>query len=351
MGIEAALIGGGAALLGGAMSSSAQRRAAQTSADAQIQAAQIAADASKFRPVGMTTNFGRSNFTVDENGNLVNAGYSLDPRLQALQSGLMGNYGNYLAQAQGVDTSQLQQGAQGLMSLGNQYLATSPQQAAQQYMAEQNALLAPTNEQNLAGIRNRLFQTGRSGLATGGTSAGGMQATNPELAAYYNSLAQQQNQLAAQATQAGMQRAQFGQGLLSGGAGLQGTGYQLQSSAYGPLSTTLGLSGAVEEQGMQPFTLGTNLGGRTTQANQYGAGLMNTAAQNAAALQYSANRTSPVGAALAGVGSNTQLTGGLGNWFSNLINPQNQQTAFMYGTTPGSQQTNMLAAQEAGLWS
>lgn len=350
MGIEAALIGGGAALLGGAMSSNAQRRAAQTSADAQIQAAQIAAEASKFRPVGMTTNFGRSNFQLDENGNLVSAGYALDPRLQALQSGLMGGYGNYLNQAQGVDTTQLNQGAQSLYNLGQQYLATSPQQAAQQYMAEQNALLAPTNEQNLAGIRNRLFQTGRTGLATGGTAAGGMQATNPELAAYYNSLAQQQNQLAANATAAGQQRATFGQGLLSGGAGLQGTGYQLQSAAYGPLSTSLGISGAVEEQGMQPFTLGTNLGGRTTQANQYGAGLMNTAAQNAAALQYSANRTSPLGTALQGISSNSQLTSGLGNWFSNVIKPQNYQTAWNYGTTPGSQQTTMLAAQEAGLW-
>lgn len=337
MGIEAALIGGGAALLGGAMSSSAQRRAAQTSADAQIQAAQIAAEASKFRPVGMTTNFGQSNFTLDENGNLVNAGYSLNPQLQALQSGLMGNYGNYLNQAQNVDTSQLQQGARGLMSLGNQYLATSPQQAAQQYMAEQNALLAPTNEQNLAGIRNRLFQTGRSGLATGGTTAGGMQATNPELAAYYNSLAQQQNQLAAQATQAGMQRATYGQGLLSGGAGLQSLGYGLQSSAYGPLSTTLGISGAVEEQGAQPFTLGTNLGGRTTQANQYGAGLMNQAAQNAAALNYAANRTSPVGAALTGLSSNTQLTSGLGNWFNNLITPTPYSgRGTIYNNTPGT---------------
>jgi hypothetical protein len=329
--VTGAIVGG--AMLGGSyLSSKANQNAADTNAAAQVEAARIAAEASKFRPVGMTTNFGQSNFTLDENGNLTSAGYTLDPRLQNLQTGLMGNYANYLNQAQNVDTSQLQQGARGLMSLGNQYLATSPQEAAAQYMREQNALLAPTNEQNLAGIRNKLFQKGRSGLATGGTVAGGMQATNPEMAAYYNSLANQQNQLAAQATQAGMARTQFGQGLLSGGAGLQGTGYQLQSSAYGPLSTTLGISGAVEEQGLQPLTLGANLGGRTTQANQYGAGLMNTAAQNAAALQYAANRTSPLGSALTGLGSNQQLTSGLGNnisnWFSNVLNTNSTASPF-----------------------
>jgi len=66
--------------------------------------------------------------------------------------------------------------------------------------------LSPMNEQELAGVRNRLFQTGRTGLATGGTSAGNMAATNPELAAYYNSLARQQSQLAAGAEQAAQQQ-------------------------------------------------------------------------------------------------------------------------------------------------
>jgi hypothetical protein len=320
-----------AVVAGSYLTSQASKKAAQTSADAQRYAADQAAEAAKFRPVGLTTNFGTSNFELDEEGNLKSAGYTLDPRLQSVQTGLMGNYGGLLSQAQGVDTSQLQQGATGLMSLGNQYLATSPQQAAQQYMTEQNALLAPTNEQNLSGIRNSLFQRGRAGLATGGTSAGNMAQTNPELAAYYNSLAQQQAQLAANATAAGQQRAAFGQDLLSGGAGLQSLGYGLQSQAYGPLSTTLGLTGQIEELGQQPFTLGVNLGGRTTQANQFGAGLMNAAAQNAALTQQRANSYSPLGSALSGFGSNPNAVKGITSWFDNVLD-SNNTGSLLYNT-------------------
>jgi len=59
-----------------------------------------------------------------------------------------------------------------LFGLGQQYLAQSPEQAAQQYMARQQDLLAPSRERQFAGLQNRLFQTGRGGLATGATQAG-----------------------------------------------------------------------------------------------------------------------------------------------------------------------------------
>ena len=55
MPFKSALISGGLSLLGGAMQGDSARRAAQTSADAQIRAAQIAADSARFRPVGITT--------------------------------------------------------------------------------------------------------------------------------------------------------------------------------------------------------------------------------------------------------------------------------------------------------
>ena len=76
MALGAAAIVGGGALLGGYLSGNAAKDAAGTSAQAQLQAAQIAADAQKFRPVGITTNFGSSNFQFDNNGYLTGAGYS-----------------------------------------------------------------------------------------------------------------------------------------------------------------------------------------------------------------------------------------------------------------------------------
>jgi hypothetical protein len=101
-----------------------------------------------------------------------------------------------------------------------------------------------------------------------------------------------------------------------------GKGYGLQSTAYSPLTTTLGISEAIEAQGQQPFTLGVNLGGRQTQANQYGAGLLNTASQNAALTRQAANQYSPTAAAISGAVNSPSLQ----NWLNNQINPSYTQT-------------------------
>jgi hypothetical protein len=309
-------------MLGG--SPSANTAAAYGNA-AQQQA--LAAQAAQFRPVGITTNFGQSQFQVDPaTGNLVSAGYTLAPQLQGLQSSLLGGFGGALQQAQGVDTSALQRGSQSLYNLGQGYLSESPEAARQRYISQQQTLLAPQQEQALAGIRNRLFQTGRSGLATGGTTQG-MAQTNPELAAYYNALAQQQAQLAAGAEQAAQQQATFGQGLLTGGANLQNLGYGLQTAAYSPLQTQLGLGQSIESLGAQALNMGAELGGRSA-----------TAGNNVSDALFSAARTGLAGAAdVARINSqqqtaNTnalmglinspqgqQLGSNVGNWFNNLI--------------------------------
>jgi hypothetical protein len=320
--LGASLGGAAGGLFGGSPSagaSAAYGNAAQQQAQG-IQAAQ-------FRPVGITTNFGQSNFQIDPTtGNLVSAGYTLTPQLQALQSSLLGGYGTALQQAQGTDTTALKQGAQSLYNLGQGYLSESPETARQRYISQQQALLAPGQEQTLAGIRNRLFQTGRSGLATGGTTTG-LQATNPEMAAYYNSLAQQQAQIAAGAEQAAQQQATFGQGLLTGGANLQNLGYGLQTAAYSPLQTQLGLGQSVEALGQQALNMGAELGGRSA-----------TAGNNVADALFSAARTGLAGAAdiaklqsqqqtantnaLMGLINSPQgqkLGSQVGGWFENLI--------------------------------
>jgi len=349
MGIEAALIGGGAALLGSAMSGNAAKSAANTSANAQIASSQIAADAAKFRPVGVTTSFGKSNFGFNpDTGYLESAGYTLDPRLQALQTGLLGNYGGQLAAAQGLDTSALTQGGTSLMNLGNQYIATSPQQASSDWLAAQRNLLAPGREQQLANLRNANFQSGRAGLATGGTTTG-MMATNPEMAAYYNAVAQQDAQLAAQADQYGMQRTQFGQGLLGGGANILGTGYGLQTQAYSPLMTTLGLGSTIEQLGQSPLDIGAQLGGRTATAGANVGQSLLYGGLSAAKTQQAANAMSPVGSALSGIGSTigglnygAPKTGQTTGWFGQTITDPTYGAGTAYSNMTPWEQSNMM---------
>lgn len=192
-------------------------------------------------------------------------------------------------------------------------------------------MLAPLQEQELAGIRNRLFQTGRGGLATGGTTAGNMQATNPELAAYYNSLARTNAQLTANAEQAAQQQATFGQGLLSGGAGLLSTGYGLQSAAYSPLQTQLGLGTQIEGMGAQSLGLGSELGGRASTAGAAAGQLASTAAQTGLAGQIAqqglqATRQTTLQNQVSGLLNNQQVQQNLGkvgssvgNWFNSII--------------------------------
>lgn len=70
MAISGGIAAAGIAAGGSMLSANKNAKAAKQSADAQVQAAQIAADASRFRPVGVSTSFGNSNFGFDEDGNL-----------------------------------------------------------------------------------------------------------------------------------------------------------------------------------------------------------------------------------------------------------------------------------------
>jgi hypothetical protein len=266
--------------------------AAANAAAQQREAAQDAAYAAAFRPVGMTTRFGTSSFTREidpETGMpyISEAGYTAAPELSLLQNRLFNQFNAGLSGAEQVAAqyAPVGVGAQNLMNLGQQYIAQSPEQAAQDYLSQQQGLLAGGREQQLSNIRNNLFQRGRSGLATGATSTG-MQATNPEMAAYYNALAQQDAALAAGATQAGQQRTQFGAGLLGTGAGLLGTQVQGTVGAYAPLQAQLGIANQVEQMSMQPYNLGLALGQASLPGQTAGAQIYNQGFQNAANTQY-----------------------------------------------------------------
>jgi hypothetical protein len=218
MPITAALIGAGGSLLGGMMASDAASR----SADAQVRAAEIAAEAAKFKPYAVTTGFGRGFF--DEAAQT--AGYELDPRLQAARD-------FYYQQAE----------------LGRQRAAElDPQAYAAEVLAEQQGLLAPQRRAEDIALRQQQLQSGRIGLgvspeALGAGMMGG--AVNPQQYAQQLARAQIDAQMAAAARQAGIderaRRLQEASSLFTTGAG-------------------------IEELGMKPLEMGAQYGGRAAQA-------------------------------------------------------------------------------------
>jgi hypothetical protein len=309
-GVQALLSSAGASQI-----ASQGREAAQTAADAQVRAAQIAADAAKFRPVGVTTRFGQSAFATDAQGNVIGAGYSASPEIQGYQNRLSALAGQGLTQAEQAATAYqpLTGAAQNLFSLGQGYLAKSPEQAAQDYITKQQALLAPTQENQLALLQNKLFQQGRTGAAT--AQGGNLMATNPEMAAYYNSIAQSNLALSAQADQEARNRITFGGGLFNTGAGLQNQFYSGQTAAYAPFATAMDTSSGLESLAQQPMNLGTSIGAKTTASTAEAGRLLSSGITNAAATMYPSNAYSASGNLLSGIAQNPMVTGAINNAF------------------------------------
>jgi len=322
-------------------------------------------------------------------GRVTGARYTLDPGLKAIQDrllkltesglltaeqaeaefgalttgarGLFSTGQNYLtkpadARLGGFATEQFKPsaGATALSKLGEQYVAQSPQEAAAQYMALQQNLLAPSRERQLAGLQNELFQTGRGGLAVGATGTrpgggAGLGAASPEMEAYYNAIAQQDALLASQATKGGMDRTEFGGRLLTGGealqkgrisfgadllglqeemeqgrtrfgAGLVATGGNLLTQGYGgrvsamsPYQTFLSGATSLEALGQDPLNIGSTLGGRV--ANPTGASFL-FSGNRPSAESYAANAFNPFAESLTSASRNPQLQQGLQNLFN-----------------------------------
>jgi len=243
------------------------------------------------------------------------------------------------------------QGSQALTGLGLKYVGQNPQDVEQQYLKRQMALLAPGREQESANLQNQLFQQGRGGLSVGATSTG-MGATTPELQAMYNARAQQDAVLAANAQQAGQQstafgagllsqgqqlgmagqgfgadllqrqqaleqqRMQFGTGLFGAGSGLYGQYSQGVTGALQPYSNYAAQVYGLEQQGMEPLLRSAELGGRAMQGGAYAGRLGLEGATAAARSQQEADRFSPGGTFLSGLGATPEFTSGLRNLYS-----------------------------------
>lgn len=284
------LLGG---LLGGAgnlMQGNSNQAANIALADQLRAAGQAAQGSSQFRPVGVTTTFGKSNFTVDPTtGQLTAADYTLSPELQAYQNSIMGANRQSLADATA------------LQNLGRGYLAQSPEEAAQSWLKGQQALLAPSREQSWANLANQDYNRGTTGLKV--AQGGALQSANPYATALANAQAQQDLALAAQAQTQGQNQIKFGQGLLTG--------------AYDPFTTGLTTAKTVESLGQQPLTLSTDLAKTVSSANYPAASLGLKGSTAAAEALKPANQYNPLASILSGAGSSPLATNALGTLFGN----------------------------------
>ena len=211
----------GLSLLGANQAQSAARESAQSN----IEAAKIAAEAAKFKPYSISTGFGSSYF--DENKQ--EAGYTLDPTLQKFRNAMYGGAGEFMGQ-----------------------IETDPTIAAQNSYNQQQGLMAGQRGAEDIALRQQQLQSGRIGLGLSGASQGAGAGTgyvNPEQ--YQQQLARSMadQQLAAQSTQlaqADIDRA------IGRGTGLLQTGM------------------GIEQMGLQPLQIGADIGNRvaTAGANQ-----------------------------------------------------------------------------------
>ena len=258
-----------AAVIGGSIiQGNKAAKAANTAAQQQREAAAQAAEAARFQPYGVKTGIASSTFGDNT------ATYQLTPEYQAIRDFALSQ-----ARAGQTDTETL-------LGLGRRYISASPEEARQQFIMQQRGLLAPGQEAQYNQIKSNLQRTGRGGLAIG--QGGQYAAANPELQAYYNSLAMQEQQLAAAAEQESRARTAYGQGLLS--------------SAYSPITAPLGLATSLEEAGQQTITQGGVLGGAQAQAGANVGRNLLQGSLAAAQTQQAANSWSPWGTALQGLG-------------------------------------------------
>jgi hypothetical protein len=371
--------------IGASEQASATESAANTSAAAQLEAARLAAAEARFRPVGITTRYGRSNFqfgipnvsapvatdfaTPEEfaaaqsayqgrllsEGRLTGAGYEVSPELKAYQDRLAALTGGALTQAEQAQQQfqPLSQAAGGLFGLGQQYLAQNPQEVAAKYMQQQQDLLAPSRERQMAQLQNQLYQQGRGGLSVGATGmrpsgAAGLGATTPEMEAYYNAMAQQDAQLAAQAQQAGQQNVAFGTGLFGSGSQLLGQYQAGQVGALSPFTNYLGSGQAIEGLGQESLRLGSELGGKASTAGANAGQFLYGGGINAARTQQGGQGFSPLAGLFQGASRNPRLQSGFENAYNNYTMNRNIEGAvpssanpFYSGASPSEMESMM----------
>jgi hypothetical protein len=374
----------GSALIGG----SAARSAARTSANAQERSAELAARESRFRPVGLRTRFGESNFgyeipgeapptepvkTPEETDEEFEARVALFPEQvadyerRARTEGVATEFGYTpsaeLEQIQGMLGPMYQRGlgevadleaaapygkaaAARLFGLGGQILPTEydPTAAAQRYYQEQQAMLDPTRQREESRLASSLFGRGRGGLSISGMG-------QPELYSLTESRRAQDLALASQARERARGELRedigLGQGLFGSGMNTLGDIYGLYSKAYSPFLTGFGAARSVEEAAMEPLRLSAELGGRSATAGATAGDALLRGGMGAASTRLQGSLVMP-----------TMLSGATNSLLSNpyfmknMMNPAVGSTYSPYKVSTvgpsGLEYDAMLASQNAG---
>ena len=328
------------AFAGSLVQGQATKSAAEKSAAATLEAARIGAEAAKFKPFDIAgSRFATPTYTRDAQGNVIGANLNISPELRAYQDQLSAFGGQQLQEALGAPQqfAPMRTTAGGLFDLSSLYLAQTPEETARKYIESQQSLLAPTRERQLANLRNQVFQTGREGFSIGGTGMRpggglGLTASNPEMEAYYNSIATQDAQLAAQADVEGRNRILFGQNLATGAGGLLGGYYAGQINALTPFQTSLGLQGSIESLGMTPLQVGAELGGRSATAGATAGRYLLGGGLTAAETMQKANSFSPLATGLRSISGSAA-----GNATNRYLEKQIQN---LFGTPIAGDQTD-----------
>jgi hypothetical protein len=263
----------------------------------------------------------------------------------------MGLTGGALSQAELAQQQYepLQTSATGLFGLGQQYLQQTPQQVAAQYIQQQQDLLAPSRERQMAQLQNQLFQQGRSGLSVGATGMrpsgmGGLGATTPEMEAYYNAIAQQDAQLAAQAQAEGQRNVAFGAGLFGSGSQLLNQYQAGQVGALSPFTSYLGAGQGIEGLGQESLRLGSELGNRASTAGANAGQFLYGGGINAARAQQAGQGSSPLGGLLQAASKDPRLQTGFDNYIMNRnIEGALPPSANPYGNPMGAEQFDRLS--------
>jgi hypothetical protein len=207
-----------AAVIGSTLfSSNAASKAASQAAAAQQAAGNQAAAAAEFKPYGVTTGFGTSYFDPKTQ----QAGYQLDPVLEAFRNSMYAGAGEFMGQVQ-----------------------SDPQEAAQNYYNQQQALMAGGRGAEDIALRQQQLNSGRIGLGLSGEAMGAGAGTgyvNPQQYQQQLARSQQDQQLAAQSQQ--MAQADIDRAI---------------SRATGLFQTGAG----IEEMGLRPLTIGADIGSR-----------------------------------------------------------------------------------------
>ena len=308
-GVVSAIAGPVLNIAGGLLGGSKAADASRGQAEALRAAGERASGMAQFRPMGMTTAFGSSQFTPEGQGS-----YQLSPELRSLQQSLFGQLGAYDPSQIGQMAQPILGGAQSLFGLGGQLLPTDtsrmssqqaqdlanqyrfaqqglmptsfqtgatpeamayanqlnqlagqvtptsydPTAAAQQYYQQQQELMQPGRAAEEARLATSNFGRGTGGL--GVQTGTGTAPSNPLAQALFNARSQQDRTLAAQSTDIARQRLadDIGLGTRLGAAGLS-TQQQSEATQRANMLQNLGLGLEYGTQGLRSEEAGTQL--------------------------------------------------------------------------------------------